>query len=133
MNVPMHATAIVDEGAHIGDGARVWHWVDGSPQAQIGARCSLGQNFCVGNDVVIGNDVKIQENVSDTIDLPAVSKVRKSTYRNIEFSGEQLEFSEGFPDLQTISNRQILAGKGYGLGGARHFMHSDRKSQRFNR
>ena len=64
MAAVIHATAIVDEGAHIGDGTRVWHWVHVSSGARIGQRCSLGQGVYVGSDVVIGNNVKIQNNVS---------------------------------------------------------------------
>lgn len=60
----IHPTAIVDEGAQIGDGSRVWHWVHVCGGAQIGKGCSLGQNVFVGNDVVIGDNVKIQNNVS---------------------------------------------------------------------
>jgi UDP-2-acetamido-3-amino-2,3-dideoxy-glucuronate N-acetyltransferase len=60
----IHPTAIVDDGAQIGDGTRVWHWVHVSGGARIGERCSLGQNVFVGNRVVIGNNVKIQNNVS---------------------------------------------------------------------
>jgi len=59
-----HPTAIIDEGARIGDGCRIWHWVHVSAQAFIGEGCSLGQNVYVGNDVVIGRNVKIQNNVS---------------------------------------------------------------------
>jgi UDP-2-acetamido-3-amino-2,3-dideoxy-glucuronate N-acetyltransferase len=59
-----HASAIVDDGAQIGAGTRVWHFVHVSSGAKIGERCSLGQNVYVGNDVVIGNNVKIQNNVS---------------------------------------------------------------------
>jgi len=64
MAVSIHPTAIVDEGASIGDGSRVWHWVHVCGGARIGKGCSLGQNVFVGNDVVIGNNVKIQNNVS---------------------------------------------------------------------
>ena len=60
----IHSTAIVDEGAQIGDASRVWHWVHVFGRARIGNGCSLGQNVFVGNDVVIGNNVKIQNNVS---------------------------------------------------------------------
>lgn len=60
----IHPTAIVDEGAQIGKGSRIWHWVHISGGAQIGERCSFGQNVFVGNDVVIGNNVKVQNNVS---------------------------------------------------------------------
>ena len=64
MSYTAHPSAIIDEGAQIGDGTRIWHWVHVSPQARIGERCSLGQNVYVGNDVVIGHNVKIQNNVS---------------------------------------------------------------------
>ncbi len=64
MSYTAHPSAIIDEGAQIGDGTRIWHWVHVSAQARIGERCSLGQNVYVGNDVVIGHNVKIQNNVS---------------------------------------------------------------------
>ncbi len=60
----IHETAIVDEGADIGSGTRIWHWVHVSGKAKIGKRCSLGQNVFVGNEVIIGDNVKIQNNVS---------------------------------------------------------------------
>lgn len=60
----IHETAIVDEGAQIGSGSRVWHWVHICGGAVIGQRCSLGQNVFVGNKVVIGDSTKIQNNVS---------------------------------------------------------------------
>lgn len=59
-----HPTAIVDAGARIGDGTRVWHWTHICAGARIGERCSFGQNVYVGNDVLIGNNVKVQNNVS---------------------------------------------------------------------
>lgn len=59
----VHATAIVDKGARIGAGTRIWHWSHVSSGAVIGERCTLGQNVFVGN-VRIGNGVKIQNNVS---------------------------------------------------------------------
>ncbi|MDG0852769.1 acyltransferase [Roseateles puraquae] len=60
----IHPSAIVDEGAQLGDGCRVWHFVHISAGARIGERCSFGQNVFVGNDVLIGHNVKIQNNVS---------------------------------------------------------------------
>lgn len=60
----VHPTAIVDDGAQIGEGSRVWHWVHISAGARIGRGCSFGQNVFVGNDVVIGDNVKVQNNVS---------------------------------------------------------------------
>lgn len=62
--ISIHPTAIVDDGARIGENSRIWHWVHVCSGARIGTSCSLGQNVFVGNDVVIGNNVKIQNNVS---------------------------------------------------------------------
>lgn len=64
MNYTVHETAIVDAGAQIGEGTRIWHWVHICGAAVIGKKCSLGQNVFVGNKVVIGDNVKIQNNVS---------------------------------------------------------------------
>ena len=64
MGFTAHATAIVDPGASIGDGTRIWHWAHVSAGARIGRGCSLGQNVFVANRVVIGDNCKIQNNVS---------------------------------------------------------------------
>jgi UDP-N-acetyl-2-amino-2-deoxyglucuronate dehydrogenase len=56
----------------------------------------------------------------DANDLPAEVQGKRTTYRNIEISGEKLEFSEGFTDLHTTSYREILNGRGYGLNEVRH-------------
>jgi UDP-2-acetamido-3-amino-2,3-dideoxy-glucuronate N-acetyltransferase len=64
MGVNIHPTAIIDEGAQIGEGSRVWHWVHVCAGALIGKDVSLGQNVFVGNKVVIGDHCKIQNNVS---------------------------------------------------------------------
>jgi UDP-2-acetamido-3-amino-2,3-dideoxy-glucuronate N-acetyltransferase len=63
-NVFIHPTAIVDEGAKIGGGSKIWHWVHVCGEAVIGKNVSLGQNVFVSNKVIIGNDCKIQNNVS---------------------------------------------------------------------
>ena len=60
----VHETAIVDEGAQIGDGSRVWHFVHVCAGARIGKNVSLGQNVYVGNKVIVGDSCKIQNNVS---------------------------------------------------------------------
>jgi UDP-2-acetamido-3-amino-2,3-dideoxy-glucuronate N-acetyltransferase len=60
----IHSSAIVDAGAKIGEGCRIWHWVHVSGGALIGDAVSLGQNVFVGNKVVIGNHCKIQNKVS---------------------------------------------------------------------
>ncbi len=101
MSVTIHPTAIVDAGAQICEGTRVWHWVHVCGGARIGKDCSLGQNVFVGNKVVIGNNVKIQNNVSvyDNVTLedgvfcgpsmvftnvynPRSAVLRKDEYRN---------------------------------------------------
>lgn len=60
----IHPSAIVDAGAQIGQGSRVWHFVHVCSGAVIGAGVSLGQNVFVGNRVVVGDHCKIQNNVS---------------------------------------------------------------------
>lgn len=56
----------------------------------------------------------------DANDLPEEVKGKKTTFRNIDISGEKLEFSEGFTELHTTSYREILADRGYGIEDARH-------------
>src|SRR4029078_284417 len=60
----LHPSAIDDDGAQVGEGTRIWHWVHVCAGARIGRNCSLGQNVFVGNRVLIGDNVKIQNNVS---------------------------------------------------------------------
>lgn len=64
MNYFRHETAIIDAGAQIGEGSRVWHFVHVCGGAQIGKKVSLGQNVFIGNKVTIGDHCKIQNNVS---------------------------------------------------------------------
>jgi len=59
-----HDSAIVDDGAEIGENSRVWHFVHVSGGAKIGKGVSLGQNVFVGNKVEIGDHCKVQNNVS---------------------------------------------------------------------
>jgi UDP-2-acetamido-3-amino-2,3-dideoxy-glucuronate N-acetyltransferase len=60
----IHPSAIVDQGAQIGEGSRVWHFVHICGGAKIGKGVSLGQNVFVGNQVTIGDRCKVQNNVS---------------------------------------------------------------------
>jgi UDP-2-acetamido-3-amino-2,3-dideoxy-glucuronate N-acetyltransferase len=64
MAVQIHPSAIIDQGAYIGEGSRVWHFVHVCAGARIGQDVSLGQNVFVGNKVVIGDRCKVQNNVS---------------------------------------------------------------------
>ncbi len=63
-NYFVHPSAIVDEGAIIGNGTKVWHFTHIMPNAVIGEHCNIGQNVVVSNGVVLGNNVKVQNNVS---------------------------------------------------------------------
>ena len=64
MSFQKHESAIVDDGAEIGEGSRVWHFAHVCGGARIGKRVSMGQNVFIGNRVVVGDDCKIQNNVS---------------------------------------------------------------------
>lgn len=64
MNYFAHQMAVVDEGAQIGEGTKIWHFSHVSAGSVIGKECSLGQNVYVANKVAIGDHVKIQNNVS---------------------------------------------------------------------
>ena len=60
----VHPTAVVDEGAKIGEGTKIWHFCHVMPKAVIGEKCNLGQNVFIADEAIIGNNVKIQNNVS---------------------------------------------------------------------
>lgn len=64
MSYTCHPSAIVDDGAQIGEGSRVWHFAHVCGGAKVGRGVSLGQNVFVGNKVVIGDRCKVQNNVS---------------------------------------------------------------------
>jgi UDP-2-acetamido-3-amino-2,3-dideoxy-glucuronate N-acetyltransferase len=59
-----HETVVIDEGAMIGEGTKIWHFCHVMSGAKIGRRCNLGQNVFVASGVEIGDNVKIQNNVS---------------------------------------------------------------------
>lgn len=114
----------------------------GDPRKSFGVATNIGVHFYDMLHFVFGN---LQENVVhysaenkaagyleyerarvrwflsiDANDLPDSVKGRKPTFRSIDISGEQLEFSEGFTELHKVSYEEILAGRGYGLEDARH-------------
>jgi UDP-2-acetamido-3-amino-2,3-dideoxy-glucuronate N-acetyltransferase len=60
----VHAKAVVDDGARIGAGTKIWHFSHIMSGANIGERCSFGQNVNVDGGTTIGNNVKVQNNVS---------------------------------------------------------------------
>lgn len=59
-----HETAIIDDGAFIGSGTKIWHFSHVMSGAQIGEECIFGQNTYISGKAKIGNRVKIQNNVS---------------------------------------------------------------------
>jgi UDP-2-acetamido-3-amino-2,3-dideoxy-glucuronate N-acetyltransferase len=111
MSIDIHPSAIVDEGAQIGDGSRVWHFSHICSGAKIGMKCSLGQNVFVGNDVVIGNNVKIQNNVSvyDAV-----------TIEDDVFCGPSMVFTNVYNPRSAVTRkneyRETLVKKGATLG-----------------
>lgn len=106
-----HDTAIIDEGARIGDGTRIWHWVHICGGALIGNNCSLGQNVFIGNKVVIGNHVKIQNGVSVYDNVTLEDEV---------FCGPGMVFTNVYNPRSVISRkdeyRDTLVKKGASLG-----------------
>lgn len=111
MNYTVHDTAIIDPGARIGDGTRIWHWVHVCGGAVIGERCSLGQNVFVGNRVVIGNNVRIQNNVSVYDNV---------TLEDDVFCGPSMVFTNVYNPRSSVSRkdeyRDTLVRKGATLG-----------------
>jgi UDP-2-acetamido-3-amino-2,3-dideoxy-glucuronate N-acetyltransferase len=59
-----HPTAVVDDGAEIGAGTKIWHFAHILSGTKIGARCVISQNVMIGPKAVVGNGCKIQNNVS---------------------------------------------------------------------
>ena len=59
-----HETAVIDEGAEIGAGTKIWHFSHVMPGSRIGENCNLGQNVVVSPGVVLGKNCKVQNNVS---------------------------------------------------------------------
>ena len=60
----VHETAVIDDGASIGSGTKIWHFTHVMPNCQIGEHCNIGQNCVISPDVVLGKNVKVQNNVS---------------------------------------------------------------------
>lgn len=59
-----HPTAVIDEGAIIGEGTRIWHFSHVMIGCTIGKHCNIGQNVLIATGVVLGNNIKVQNNVS---------------------------------------------------------------------
>jgi UDP-2-acetamido-3-amino-2,3-dideoxy-glucuronate N-acetyltransferase len=63
-NIYIHPTAIIDDGASIGEGTKIWHFSHIMPNCTIGDNCNIGQNVVISPKVVLGKNVKVQNNVS---------------------------------------------------------------------
>jgi len=111
MSYTAHPTAIIDEGAHIGAGTRIWHWVHVCAGAKIGENCSLGQGVYVGNRVVIGSNVRIQNNVSVYDDV---------TLEDDVFCGPSVVFTNVFNPRSHVPRkneyRKTLVRRGASIG-----------------
>jgi len=59
-----HPTAVIDEGASVGEGSKIWHFSHVMGGSRLGKKCNLGQNVFVASDVTLGENVKVQNNVS---------------------------------------------------------------------
>ncbi|MEL0279435.1 MAG: acyltransferase [Deltaproteobacteria bacterium] len=106
-----HESAIVDEGATIGEGTKIWHFSNVCSGVVIGNACSLGQNVFVGNQVVIGNNCKIQNNVSVYDNV---------TLEDDVFCGPSMVFTNVYNPRSAVSRkneyRDTLVGQGATLG-----------------
>lgn len=60
----IHETAVVDQGAILGRGCKVWHFSHIMKGAELGENCNIGQNVVVSPGVKLGKNVKVQNNVS---------------------------------------------------------------------
>lgn len=59
-----HPSAIIDDGASIGSGTKIWHFSHIMAPCEIGENCNIGQNVVISPDVILGRNVKVQNNVS---------------------------------------------------------------------
>ena len=60
----IHPTAVVDNGAIIGEGTKIWHFTHLMPGCKLGKNCIIGQNVFIDTGVTVGDGVKVQNNVS---------------------------------------------------------------------
>ncbi len=59
-----HPTAVVEEGAEVGEGTRIWHFAHVRSGAVIGRNCVLGKDVYVDVGVRVGDGVKVENGVS---------------------------------------------------------------------
>jgi UDP-2-acetamido-3-amino-2,3-dideoxy-glucuronate N-acetyltransferase len=108
-----HPTAVIDEGAVIGAGTKIWHFCHVMGPSRIGARCVLGQNVFVARQVVIGDNVHLQNNVSVYEGVVLEDDV---------FCGPSMVFTNvrdpraGFPCASAAEYEKTLVRRGASLG-----------------
>ena len=59
-----HESVVIDDGAIIGKGSKIWHFSHIMRDCVVGEGCNIGQNVVISPRVVLGNNVKVQNNVS---------------------------------------------------------------------
>ncbi|MEM4028456.1 MAG: acyltransferase [Thermofilaceae archaeon] len=62
--VYVHPSAIVEEGAEIAEGTRIWHFVHVRKGAKVGKGCNIGKDVYIDTGAELGNGVKVQNFVS---------------------------------------------------------------------
>lgn len=106
-----HPTAVIDEGAQIGAGSKIWHFCHIMSKALLGDSCSLGQNVFVANGVRLGNNVKVQNNVSIYEGVSCEDDV---------FLGPSMVFTNVINPRSAVNRRGVyqktLVGKGASIG-----------------
>ena len=111
----IHPTAIVDEGAIVGKGVKIWHFSHLMPGCNVGERCNIGQNVVISPDVILGKNVKVQNNVSiytgvTCEDDPATCGIVPPTFNG--FSNKTIRGYRFNPDTAKL----LLAKAGYPNG-----------------
>jgi UDP-2-acetamido-3-amino-2,3-dideoxy-glucuronate N-acetyltransferase len=111
MNYYVHSTAVIDEGATIGEGTKIWHFSHVMPGAVIGNHCNIGQNVVVSPKVVLGNNVRVQNNISIYEGVTCEDDV---------FLGPSMVFTNVFNPRSAISRKHefmpTLVRKGASIG-----------------
>ena len=108
----VHPSSIIDKGAQIGTGTKIWHFCHLMPTCKVGDSCNIGQNVYIDNNVVIGNRVKIQNNVS---------VYNGVTIEDDVFLGPSMVFTNVINPRSFIERKnefkKTLVGKGSSIGG----------------
>lgn len=107
----VHDTAVVDDGARIGDGTRIWHFSHVLTDTVVGDNCNIGQNVVIGPGVTVGDGCKIQNNVS---------VYKGVTLEDEVFCGPSMVFTNVFNPRSAVNRkaefRPTLVKKGASLG-----------------